>query len=115
MRAQATTFERIVANGDLSAAASIRQHIAAEFGCLGAANDDAQLVLSELFANAVLHGRPPITVRATPFPGGVRLQVADATDAFGDQTAESRGLHLIDRLARGWGVEYGRGCKTVWA
>ena len=41
--------------------------------------DDAQLVLSELITNALLHGGGCLDVHATAISEGIRLEVADPT------------------------------------
>ncbi|MFG2935046.1 ATP-binding protein [Streptomyces sp. NPDC048282] len=94
------------------------------------ASESAALVVAELAANAVTHGR----VRGRCFrlslavdaPDTLRVEVADPrgdrpprprTAAVADLTAESgRGLLLVDALATRWGsVPYPPSGKTVWA
>ncbi|WP_109005580.1 ATP-binding protein [Streptomyces rishiriensis] len=95
----------------------------------GAPLDPARIVVAELAANAVLHGRVPgrsfrltlSVVRA----GTLRIEVADTRGdhlpaparAGGDVLAESGyGLLLVEELADRWGVRCGPvPCKTVWA
>ncbi|MFI2199700.1 ATP-binding protein [Streptomyces sp. NPDC020192] len=91
------------------------------------ASESAALVVGELAANAVTHGR----VRGRCFrltlavdaPDTLRIEVADPR---GDRplqprtptpTAESgRGLLVVDALASGWGsAPYPPSGKTVWA
>ncbi len=98
-------------------------------GC--ALAEDVELVVGELAANAVLHGRVPgrdFEVRLGY--DGLRVRV-EVSDARGDQeppqepppvdpwSAEGgRGLVLVWALAREWGVtqrERGGPGKTVWA
>jgi hypothetical protein len=108
-------FEWVFADAALSDAAGLRHSIEDEFRCLGAAIGDAAIVLTELFTNAVRHGRTPITVRAVPFDGGVQLCVRDSSSRFGAVGPESRGMHLIATVARAWGLDrFGDG-KAVWA
>lgn len=90
---------------------------------------DVELVVGELAANAVLHGRVPgrdFEVRLGY--DGLRVRV-EVSDARGDRlpleavvdpwSAEGgRGLVLVRALAREWGVaprERGGPGKTVWA
>ncbi|AXK37214.1 ATP-binding protein [Streptomyces armeniacus] len=90
----------------------------------------AELVLSELVANAVQHaGDPPgrqvkVTLTCTD-DGLLRIEVCDACTALprphgiapGADAESGRGLLLVAALAEGWGVTpraYGIG-KTVWA
>lgn len=89
--------------------------------------DPARLIVAELTANAVLHGRVPgrsfrLALSVT-VEGVLRIEV---TDTRGDvlpfrqaaiEPAESGyGLLLVEELADRWGVRTGPApCKTVWA
>ncbi|WP_345690073.1 ATP-binding protein [Streptomyces coeruleoprunus] len=79
------------------------------------------LVVGELTANAVLHGRVPgrdFRLALTVSGGGGGLVRVAVTDARGDSLPGRRGygLALVDALAERWGVEPGPfPCKTVWA
>jgi anti-sigma regulatory factor (Ser/Thr protein kinase) len=89
--------------------------------------DSAELVLSELFTNAVRHARAPrdrqIETRYERLPDGVRIEVHDANEKrpklqVPSPDAESgHGLALVNALTRGrWGVDGRNGCgKLVWA
>ncbi len=83
--------------------------------------DDAELIVAELVTNALLHGRPPVTLRLLPLPDRVRIEVEDrgrqapvrprqTTDAM-----TGRGLFLVAALATGWGVAQAPRGKIVWA
>jgi anti-sigma regulatory factor (Ser/Thr protein kinase) len=79
-----------------------------------------RLLVSELLANAILHGRPPIELSVALRPGAVRVTVADgSTDPLApagpSATGDSgRGLLLLDRLADRWGTESLPEGKLVW-
>lgn len=96
-----------------------------------AASDDdaatASLLIAELTANAVLHGRVRghhARLALTLTAGALRIEV---TDARGDRLPEpapgedgdgesGRGLLLVASLADAWGCEpHHPGGKTVWA
>ena len=84
--------------------------------------EDAELVVTELVTNAVLHGTPPVVLRLSPTPDRVRLEVEDAGRDMPMRMREStdamtgRGLSLVSRLSHGWGVEpTGESGKVVWA
>ncbi|MCW2621009.1 MAG: Sensor phosphatase [Frankiales bacterium] len=84
--------------------------------------DDANLVLTELVTNAVLHGKSPFRVRVEPFERVLRLQVADAGRTLplrpqtGPDAMTGRGLGLVAALSTGWGVDpRPGGGKVVWA
>ncbi|MFI5806340.1 ATP-binding protein [Streptomyces sp. NPDC051561] len=100
------------------------------FGC--EASDAVALVVAELAANAVTHGRVPgrdfrLGLRLHPYT--VRIEVTDArgerrppvagmaTPPPGTAT-RGRGFVLVQELAKEWGVsepEAGAVGKTVWA
>jgi two-component sensor histidine kinase len=94
---------------------------------LGRLTDAAEVVLSELFTNALQHACPPrghqIETRYQRADAGVRIEVRDgSTDRpvmrRDSRTAESgRGLPLVDDITEGrWGVsERGEDGKSVWA
>jgi anti-sigma regulatory factor (Ser/Thr protein kinase) len=86
----------------------------------GDASDVAQLLVTELVTNAVLHGEAPVALEirrrgrrlriavVDSSPAGPRPQDPEMTDTSG------RGLLLVDALAASWGWEpSGRG-KIVW-
>ncbi|MFJ8182255.1 ATP-binding protein [Streptomyces sp. NPDC096105] len=90
-------------------------------------SETAALIVAELTANAVLHGRVPgrdIALRLTHGPDTIRIEIADACGERVPQLPPSpvpdaetgRGLLLVDALASRWGVdtEPGPG-KRVWA
>jgi anti-sigma regulatory factor (Ser/Thr protein kinase) len=81
--------------------------------------DTADLLISELVANAALHGDGPIEVgllRGTTLV----MEVADASPAppllrTSDPLAETgRGLRLINSLAQRWGTRRAGSGKIVW-
>lgn len=84
---------------------------------------DAQLVVSELVANVLLHTPAGGEVRVTPLPHGVRVEVDDTTNdppvlmvTPGSVLPHGRGMQIVAGLAEAWGVEWRRPRgKTVWA
>jgi anti-sigma regulatory factor (Ser/Thr protein kinase) len=84
----------------------------------------AQLLVSELVTNAVVHGKAPIGLRISRDEGMVRVEISDARAQtpqlirpLPDPQAEAgRGLFLLDALASAWGtIPAGRhGPKTTW-
>src|SRR4051794_3685530 len=83
--------------------------------------DDAALVASELLANALQHGAPPVIIRVAAEEGRVRVEVQDGSRRAPVRTKLSadnmtgRGIALVEQLSVAWGVriEPGDG-KTVW-
>ncbi|MFI1161684.1 ATP-binding protein [Streptomyces sioyaensis] len=100
-----------------------------QLGSWGLPFDPARLLVAELAANAVLHGRVPgrsfrLTLAVVPL-ATLRIEVTDtrgdrlpvrAPDGGGPLAESGRGLLLVAELADRWGVEEGPvPCKTVWA
>lgn len=90
---------------------------------------NAGLVVTELAANAVLHGHVPgrdfeVALRQPGLLGALRVEVADARWELwpdpgklsdpGPDGEEGRGLLLIDCLSTAWGVTSRVVGKTVW-
>jgi anti-sigma regulatory factor (Ser/Thr protein kinase) len=110
---------------DPQSAAQARQlvGIALETWHLHGLVDSAQLVVSELVANATQHARAPV-IRVTVTrrqSQTVRVSVSDRSrelphrvKAEGDDE-HGRGLALIEALACQWGVDERRSGKCVWA
>ncbi len=83
--------------------------------------DDLLLCLSEVVTNAVLHAGPPIQVRGAVVESkNIRVEVSDGSKASPvhrhpePSSPTGRGLHLLDSLTCGWGVDITSGGKTVW-
>ncbi len=75
---------------------------------------------SELVANAVRHGEPPIVLSVVRGPEEIVIAVADGSrepprprTALDDEST-GRGTLIIDRLADCWGVDFLPGGKQVW-
>jgi len=84
--------------------------------------ESAALLVSELATNVVLHAGTPMRLSIESDRAGVRVEVADESTALPvmriqrDSAEAGRGLVLVDRIARAWGVERlhkGNG-KVVW-
>lgn len=87
----------------------------------GAPNvDTAMLVAHELVANAVLHGRAPVTLRVRRRGAAVRIEVADGSDRpphvqhYGAHAITGRGLSMVEALAVSWGWHAAGEGKVVW-
>jgi anti-sigma regulatory factor (Ser/Thr protein kinase) len=84
--------------------------------------DIALLLVSELVTNALLHGRPPLHLRAMPVRNGLRVEVHDgAPDARPARLAggalpdtRGRGLTIVSALASRWGTGASAHGKQVW-
>jgi anti-sigma regulatory factor (Ser/Thr protein kinase) len=88
----------------------------------------AQLGVSELVTNALLHGEPPITVRMRGTSEHPRVEVRDSsteTPILPDQPLDrpetddllltfGRGLSIVARCSDAWGAEIEDDGKVVW-
>jgi anti-sigma regulatory factor (Ser/Thr protein kinase) len=88
--------------------------------------DDVEVVVSELLGNSVRHAAPvaggvvllawrvagdEIVIRVTDGGGGRGVTPRHA----GPMADSGRGLHIVERLARVWGVsEHAGGLRSVW-
>lgn len=83
--------------------------------------DDVVLVASELATNAVTHARTPFTVTLGCTGHTVSLEVTDGSNSHPMRKHASpldgtgRGLVIVERLSREWGVTGSRDGKAVWA
>jgi anti-sigma regulatory factor (Ser/Thr protein kinase) len=78
----------------------------------------AQLVVSELVANAVLHGGGCLELTVAAHDATVAVAVADGSSVVprrrdADENG-GRGLVLIEAFSDGWGVHDHEGGKRVW-
>ncbi|GAA2654556.1 MULTISPECIES: ATP-binding protein [Streptomyces] len=88
------------------------------------AAEDVLLLVSEVVANACLHGRGPRALVLDCSPERLRVEVTDGNpappvripDRGPDERAQpgGHGLLILERLARGWGSESGADGKSVW-
>jgi hypothetical protein len=88
----------------------------------GADIDTATLLVSEVVTNAILHARTTVTLTVEVAGEVVRIAVRDGSPvqprihSFAATSATGRGLRLLDRLAKRWGVDAdpATGGKVVW-
>lgn len=86
--------------------------------------NDAVLVTSELFTNAVLHGSRRIDIYVTLDPEALRIAVVDDGRRTPDRWPRpgatpmlgGRGLRIVDAVASTWGNNFDPAGRTrVWA
>jgi anti-sigma regulatory factor (Ser/Thr protein kinase)/CheY-like chemotaxis protein len=82
----------------------------------------AELVASELVANAVIHVHGPCALELTHFADILRVGVADLgpgmpdLQVLGPSSEGGRGLHIVSAFSTAWGVDHlDDGAKLVWA
>lgn len=89
------------------------------WGCENAA-EIAQLLVSELVTNAVLHAQSGIEVVVRHGGRRLRVEVGDASRTppvlrrHDEDAMTGRGLSLVDQLSEAWGVERNADGKRVW-
>lgn len=89
--------------------------------------ENAELALSEVVTNAILHGRPPVTVRVRGTRGHPRLEVRDGSvdppafprlerghDFLDELPTFGRGLAIVASSSEAWGAERDGDGKLVW-
>lgn len=83
--------------------------------------DAAELVVSELVTNALLHAGTPLTLRVRADRDGVFVEVEDGSPYlpverdYATLSGTGRGLAMVHQLSQGWGVRPTGAGKTVWA
>jgi anti-sigma regulatory factor (Ser/Thr protein kinase) len=81
---------------------------------------DAELLVSELVTNAVLHARSASQVTIERRGTTLRISVSDTSTTrprlrdYGPEAVTGRGLLLVDRISRRWGVDQLPTGKSVW-
>ena len=82
--------------------------------------DDAELLVTELATNALLHARSAFTVEVSRDDGRLRICVVDGSPvaprvrSHGADATTGRGLQLVQALSAAWGVQPLATGKTVW-
>jgi PAS domain S-box-containing protein len=82
--------------------------------------ETAELLVSEIVTNALVHAGTPIDVGFSFVDGGLRVEVTDGSPhaptprAYGPSAGTGRGLMLLEELVDEWGVVHQRPGKTVW-
>ena len=85
-----------------------------------AVTDVAELLVTELVTNALLHARSDVRIRVVVDGDRVRVEVADRSRApvvlrrFSEVSTTGRGLALVDALAAQWGSNVDADGKIVW-
>ena len=82
--------------------------------------DPAQLAMSEIVTNALVHAGTSMRLRILLAPQGLRVELADGSHRmparrdFGPAAATGRGLLLVEELATRWGAYPVDEGKIVW-
>ena len=82
--------------------------------------DTAELLVSEIVTNALVHAGTPIDVAFSFVDGGLRVEVTDGSPhaptlrGYGPSAGTGRGLMLLEEMVDAWGVVPDGPGKTVW-
>jgi PAS domain S-box-containing protein len=82
--------------------------------------ETAELLVSEIVTNALVHAGTPIDVGFTFVGRGLHVEVADGSPhlprprGYGPSAGTGRGLTLLEEMVDDWGVEPMETGKTVW-
>jgi PAS domain S-box-containing protein len=82
--------------------------------------DTAELLISELVTNALVHAGTPIEVHARVRPAGLRVEITDGSAVVpairhhSSMAGTGRGLRLLQAMVEAWGTEPRAVGKTVW-
>jgi PAS domain S-box-containing protein len=82
--------------------------------------DAAQLAISEVVTNALVHAAPPLRLRVLLADQSLRVELSDgsprlpATRDFGESAPTGRGLRLVEELVSRWGSHPTPDGKVVW-
>ena len=113
---------------EMSSAVQVRRALVSELRALevdGTVIDEAEIVISELVANAIRHAKPlpdgTIRVSWTVSDGVVEVAVTDGGGPTTPRPVQrrpwsinGRGLRIVRSLAHAWGVKDDVGSCTVW-
>jgi anti-sigma regulatory factor (Ser/Thr protein kinase) len=117
-----TTALRTALPPEPSSAGAARRFVVNALHRLGheANSDVAELLVSELVTNAVLHARTSITVEITRRGEGIRVGIEDQSSRrprqreYSDEAMTGRGLTLVEALATTWGTQATGTGKQIW-
>lgn len=110
----------VLLESDASGPGLARRFLRRRLATVGRLVDTAELLVTELVTNALLHGEPPIVVGVSRPVGTIRVEVTDrgtrvpVVRNYGGESLTGRGLHLVETLAAAWGVDPRLEGKTVW-
>ena len=89
-------------------------------GCSEPLVETAELLITELVANAVRHAGSPPVMRIDVDSGTIRVAVYDTSDSApsvrhsGPEDEGGRGLLLVESLASSWGWTRTTDGKSIW-
>jgi anti-sigma regulatory factor (Ser/Thr protein kinase) len=104
---------------DAASVSEARRFVLSTVSGWGVDQEAAGLLTTELAANAVRHARSAFCVEITRDDGTIRVGIVnDEPDMLlivkEPDDDGGRGLHILESLAQGWGVENRPETKVVW-
>lgn len=90
-----------------------------DWGVAGEVVEDAELLVSELVTNAIMHARTGTTVDVSRYDGTVEFAVSDESVRPVElrrpsvEAVTGRGVYFLDQLASDWEVEPTANGKTI--
>jgi PAS domain S-box-containing protein len=114
--------EKVILAPDPVSAGIARRHVTTVLDEAGAAAliDQAQLLVSEVVTNALLHSGGPIGLCVAADEGWACIEVHDTSALvpsprhYDDEATTGRGLEIVGVVASRWGVIPQTGGKVVW-
>lgn len=91
----------------------------ADWGIETGVADDAELLVTELVTNSVIHARTSVKVEVVERDGHIEFQISDRSTRQVQlrlptpDAVTGRGVHLLDQIAAEWEVIPRAGGKTV--
>jgi anti-sigma regulatory factor (Ser/Thr protein kinase) len=117
----ATLAARAVGSDDLAPRAARRfvDEVLADAG-FDDVLDTVELLVTEVVTNAVMHARSEARVVIRLLDDAVRVEVTDTDDSFParrvprDDQPGGRGLDLVEKMSRSWGIDMLTVGKRTW-
>lgn len=106
--------------GGAGAISEARRLVRRATGGLPGVGPTAELLVSELVTNAVVHGGGRFSLEVEVRPGGIRIAVADRSPSppvvrtAASVQEHGRGMAIVAALASAWGTDRRRRGKAVW-
>lgn len=95
------------------------RNVLEDWGVAGEVVEDAELLVSELVTNAIMHARTGTTVDVRRYDGSVEFAISDESVRPVElrlptvEAVTGRGVYFLDQLAPDWQVEPTANGKTI--
>jgi len=101
-------------------AGSARRHVVDTLGTWRVDSDVAELLVSELATNAILHAATRFRVTLRRLGRSVRVEVVDTgagvarPNRYSNTAGTGRGLAMVEKMSLAWGADESPDGKCVW-